>query len=146
MQYRIKKSVWVVLLIIIIGAGAFYFFFGGSSLFSPQNENSYQAVFLTNGQAYFGKLSTSGSWIVLKDVYYLEAKDALQPEGVVTDAKSPVPVANPQQKIQLVQLGGELHGPEGQMFIEKDKVLFWENMKSDSKVLEAIKQYKGGSL
>ena len=50
-----------------------------------------------------------------------------------------------QKNIELVKLGAELHGPEDAVFIEKSQVLFWENMKDSSKVLEAIKQYQAST-
>ena len=130
----------LILLMIISALVVFYFFLGGKQLLSPQNENTYQAVFLTSGQVYFGKFSARGRWFVLRDVYYLQAQDSLQSEG---DTASPL---SRPQKIEMVKLGAELHGPEAEMFIERDKVLFWENMKSDSKVLEAIKQYQDAAL
>ena len=43
--------------------------------------------------------------------------------------------------VQLIKLGNELHGPEDQMQITKDQVLFWENLKADGKVSKAIDSY-----
>ncbi len=104
-------------------------------------DTSYQAVFLTNGQVYFGKLSANGDWIELRDIYYLQVTQQLQPAP--TDAATPPATnTNTQPNIQLVKLGSELHGPQDVMHIDKDKVLFWENMKDDSKVVEAIKKYQ----
>ncbi len=42
----------------------------------------------------------------------------------------------------MVKLGNELHGPEDEMFITKEHVLFYEDMKADGKVMQAIKEYK----
>jgi hypothetical protein len=120
---------------VIVLLGLLYFF-GEKKLFNAPDGSTYQAVFLNSGQVYFGKLSFFGTWLTLKDVYYLQATDALQ---AGTAASLPT---NGQQKIQLVKLGGELHGPTDEMNIPKDKILFWENMRSDSKVIEAINQYK----
>jgi hypothetical protein len=131
---------FIVLLAVVFGA-LYYFIFNSTK----PNTNSYQAVFLNNNQVYFGKLSISGDWVTLEDVYYLKATDTLQ-QTTTADSKKPVaPAPNPGQKIELVKLGNELHGPEDKMFIVRDKVVFWENMKAGSKVLEAIKAYKGGS-
>ena len=99
-------------------------------------------MFLTNGQVYFGKISKSGQWIKLSDVYYLQITDPLQPAGNQGDSVIP----KKEQSIQLVKLGSELHGPADVMYIEKDKILFWENMKDDSKVLQAIKQNKSDQI
>lgn len=106
----------------------------------------YQAVFLTNGQVYFGKLSTDKDWINLTDIYYLQVTQNLQQAATSDQGKNATPAtdtpASNQPNIQLVKLGSELHGPEDAMHIEKDKVLFWENLKSDSKVISAIAQYQ----
>lgn len=92
--------------------------------------SQYQAVFLTNGQVYFGKLKgTSGNYITLKDVYYIQSNPQ-QAGGS----------ASPSPQLALVQLGNEIHGPESQMQISTDQVIFWENLKSDSKVVDAINQ------
>src|SRR3989344_7528036 len=85
-----RKSIqmkWLVFWVVIVGLAVFYFFFGGQQLLSPQNEDTYQAVFLTSGQVYFGKFSARGRWFVLRDVYYLQAQDSLQSEG---DTASPL--------------------------------------------------------
>ena len=93
----------------------------------------YQAVFLDNNQVYFGKLHHG--WFgaaKLNDVYYLRVTQTLQPQG------------EPTQDIQIVQLGDELHGPERAMFIPKNQILFWENLRKDSQVVTAIKRIKEG--
>ena len=94
-------------------------------------DDKYQAVFLTNGQVYFGKLSGANNhYLVLRQVYYLQTNDQqVQPN------QEPAQDNN----VSLVKLGNELHGPEDEMFIEKDKVIFWENLKDDGKVVQAIK-------
>ncbi len=110
-------------------------------------DTSYQAVFLTNGQVYFGKLASEGDWIKLTDIYYLQVTQSLQQAATGDQAKDATPsttgsASTPQQNIQLVKLGSELHGPQDEMFIDRDKVLFWENMKDDAKVVQAIHQHK----
>lgn len=94
-------------------------------------DEQYQAVFLTNGQVYFGKLSNANSeYLVLRNVYYLQASDQ--------DLQSNDTKENPNNNLSLVKLGDELHGPEDEMFIEEDKVIFWENLKNDGRVVKAI--------
>lgn len=93
--------------------------------------DQYQAVFLTNGQVYFGKLSSVNSdYLVLKNIYYLQQQD--QQVQQPTDPN--------KSNVSLVKLGSELHGPEDEMFVQQDKILFWENLKNDGKVAQAIKQ------
>jgi hypothetical protein len=37
-----------------------------------------------------------------------------------------------------VKVGDEVYGPEGNMNIRADQVLFWQDLKADSKVAKAI--------
>lgn len=100
---------------------------------SAVNSNLYQAVFLDNGQVYFGKLSNLNSdYVQLTDIYYLQVDQQVQPDQSTT----------PQQQISLAKLGNELHGPEDQMFINPEKIVFWENLKTDGQVTDAIVQYQ----
>lgn len=91
-----------------------------------------QAVFLNGGQVYFGNITGLNSdYMRLNNIYYLRVNQQVQPrQGEQT-----------QQDISLVKLGCELHGPEDQMVINQEQILFWENLKSDGKVTEAVKQY-----
>ena len=96
----------------------------------------YQAVFLTNGQVYFGKVSkVDNSYVKLNDIFYLQVQQQVQPK----DDKQ-----TQQPQVSLAKLGGELHGPEDVMYISRQQVLFWENLKDDGKVTNAIKEYKAG--
>lgn len=82
------------------------------------------AVFLLDGQAYFGHLEDvpwSGT-IVLRDVYYVN--DASK---VTTD----LPVG-------LVKRGNELHQPVDVMYIRRDKVVAIERVTPTSPVGQAI--------
>ena len=102
--------------------------------FSKINNSQYQAVFLSNGQVYFGKLERFyGFRPVLKDVYYLVINEPLQgQEGI-----EPV-----QPEYTLIKLGKELHGPEDTLILQKKHILFVENLKDSGKVVSAIKQAK----
>ena len=93
----------------------------------------FQAVFLTNGQVYFGKLTkTDSSYVVLKNIYYLQVQQSVQPADKAS---------NTSPQVSLAKLGGELHGPEDVMYISRSQVLFWENLKGDGKVAKAIADY-----
>jgi len=90
------------------------------------DQGKYQAVFLTNGQVYFGKISSHDeSYVELVDIYYLQVKPVLQ-QGDENNNKN----ANPQEQkseISLVKLGNELHGPLDRMMINKDQIVFVED-------------------
>jgi len=101
-----------------------------SSTFPAVDGNKWQAVFLTNGQVYFGHLSeVNKEYAKLENIYYLRAAEQLQPSS-----------DQPQANINLVKLGNEVHGPEDKIFIPKEQIVFWENMKSDSSVVQVINQ------
>lgn len=93
-------------------------------------KDQYQAVFLTNGQVYFGKLSgVNSEYVVLKNIYYLQ-EDNQNLQNQTQAAEQP--------NLKLIKLGSELHGPEDEMFIERDKVIFWENLKNDGRIVKEI--------
>ena len=104
-------------------------------------KSQYQAVFLTNGQVYFGKLqNTSGQYLRLTDVYYLQASTDLQ----ATDGEEKTEEDKAKTTQQLIRLGNEIHGPEGEMIVSREQVLFFENIKSDGTVGKAIAKDKEG--
>lgn len=97
--------------------------------------STYQAVFLTNGQIYFGHLKPlNRSFMQLNDVYYLQ-EDVLEVPSETEDGMT-------EQKPQLsvIRLGEELHQPQNGMMLNKEHILFWENLKQDSQIIEAISQ------
>ena len=105
----------------------------------PQIDTSkYQAVFLTSGQVYFGKLQNSnGDYLTLTDVFYLQAKTDTAATG--NPQKASTSNAN---DVELIKLGNEIHGPEDKMIIRHNQVLFYENLKSDGRVSQSITNYK----
>lgn len=120
----------IVSLIVIVAAFGAYQKQGTTT--TDVETDKYQAVFMTNGQVYFGKLAdVTHTYADLTDVYYLQVQQAVQPAA--TDQKS---------QVSLTKLGSELHGPTDKMHISRDQILFWENLKDDSTVVKAIKDYK----
>ncbi len=121
---------FVLLTIILLGLTVFFYF----QTISKDYSSKYQAVFLTNGQVYFGKVTSEDhEWIVMEDVYYLKLKQSLQGQGSKELSESDV---------TLAKLGNEIHGPTDMMKINKKQTLFIENLSKDSKVLSAIQDYK----
>jgi len=41
----------------------------------------------------------------------------------------------------LIKLGSEIHGPDDEMIVSKDQILFFENLKKDSQVSASIDKY-----
>lgn len=136
----------VVILLVIIGAVLFR-----DKLFPSQDANvqtppaqetlsGYQAVFLTNGQVYFGKLSdVSAVYATLVDIYYLQVT---QPplQGSAQEGQQQQQQQQPQ--LSLVKLGQELHGPVDEMKLNREHILFYEDIKEDGRVMQAIREYQ----
>lgn len=91
--------------------------------------STYQAVFLNGGQVYFGKLAVRGDdYFMLVDVYYLSQTNTGEAENAG----------------QLIKRGTELHGPREPMILPTRQILFIENLRDDSGVVEAIKRFRSG--
>jgi hypothetical protein len=140
---RWLKVVFMVLLFsvtILAVALTILFYFGGKREAEFVNEDRTQAVFLTNGQVYFGKVKdVTSQYVDLQDIYYLNSQQ--QPS---TSNNSTNNSQNNQQSttFSLVKLGCELHGPIDQMIINREQVSFWENLQEKGKVADAIKKWK----
>ncbi len=99
------------------------------------DSSKYQAVFLNDGQVYFGKITDlNQDYLTLSNIYYLRVDQQVQPDKE----------GQPQNNFTLAKLGCELHRPQDVMVVNKDQVVFWENLKDESgtnTVTGAIKQY-----
>ncbi len=137
----------VVILLIILGVALFR-----DRLFpskTPTNTEAameakpsgYQAVFLTNGQVYFGKLSdVSATYATLTDIYYLQV--APQPNLQGSQNQQSATQQQQQQQLFLVKLGKELHGPVDEMKINRDQILFFEDITEEGTVMQRIREDK----
>ena len=133
-----KVVLYILYAVVIIALGYLAYttqFFGLAKGMGGVQKNNYQAVFLTNGQVYFGKVDKmNSSTTTLKDIYYLQVQQ-VQPAPEQTADQS-------QGKLTLIKLGNEIHGPEDSMTINNSQIVFWENLKNDGKVVDAIKRYQ----
>ena len=122
--------IFLIVLVLIVRTQLFRA--GIASLFAPSaaemiDRSVYQAVFLTNGATYFGKLQPQGDeWFLLSDAFYISASD----DGAT----------------QLIKRGNEAQGPKEPMIIPQDQVLFIENLRDDSEIDTLIKRFKSGQL
>jgi hypothetical protein len=86
---------------------------------------AYQAVLLSNGAVYYGKLAGYGTHNPrLTDVFYI----------VSTSDPNTKQVTN-----VLVKRGKELHGPD-RMYLNADQIIFVEPVGADSKVAQLINE------
>ncbi len=122
-----------ILLLVVISAATSYWL-----LIQPRQSSNYQAVFLSNGQVYFGKLTRRlFAPAVLNDVYYLILRQPLQQQMREENQEE-------QQSAgyTLIKLGKEIHGPRDEMRINPRHILFVEDLNPDGKVVQAIIQYQ----
>ena len=108
------------------------------SEFKKVDSTKFQAVFLNGisstsgfntGSLYFGHITKiTDKYMALNRIYYLTDQQNGQ---------------NGQASPQLTKLGcQQLHSPYDQMIIYRTQVAFWENLKDDGKVVQAIQQYE----
>lgn len=97
-------------------------------------KDKYQAVFLENGQVYFGKITAlNNQFINLQNVFYLNSQS--QNGSTTQEAQEN------SNNFTLVKLGCELHGPYDQMIINSNQVTFWENITSEGQVSKTIAEW-----
>ena len=91
-------------------------------------DTEYKAVFLDNGQIFFGKLEETGpSYLMLRDVFYVQSQ-------VIQQEKEKKEVRN-----ILIKRGNEWHGPD-LMYITKQHVVVIEPVSPNSRVAQLIKE------
>lgn len=129
---------WGIGALILVGLAIVFSRFGLDYI-AGVKPDKYQAVFLSNGQVYFGKLSgVGGSYMRLTDVYYLEGSASSSVQTSDTEAAA----GATQASQQLSKLGKEIHKPYDEMVIKSDQVVFFENIQADGSVGKAITDYK----
>jgi hypothetical protein len=88
-------------------------------------DTEYQAVFMDNGQVFFGKLENAGSaYPTLRDVHYIGRQAS--PDGKQ--------VAN-----IIVKRGNEWHSPD-RMYLNASHIVIIESVSVKSKVAQLIKE------
>lgn len=125
-----NRKLWTVVACIVCAIVGFFLGHAITYLWMGQHQfarfdTPYQAILLSNGAVYYGKLSGYGTrHPVLTDVFYILTK---------TDAESK------QVTNILVKRGKELHGPD-RMYLSANQIVFVEPVGPDSKVAQLIKE------
>ena len=95
---------------------------------NPSFSTQYQAVFMDNGQVFFGKIENAGGdYPLLRDVYYIGRQNS--PDGK-------------EVKNILIKRGSEWHGPE-YMYINSRHIVLIEPVSANSRVAQLIKEAGG---
>jgi len=126
---RGRRGFWIAACVIclLMGWAIGFFFAGGLHWSSTSFSTPYQAVLLSNGSVYYGKLAHYGTrHPVLTDVFYILSKTD-------PDTKQVTNV--------LVKRGKELHGPD-RMYLNASQIVFVEPVGEQSKVAQLIAEQK----
>ena len=137
MERSIKKDMIIsgsgfqrVLYLITILTLIFFVHGCGKSDQKIKIDTEYKAVFLDNGQVFFGMIEETGpSYLMLKDVFYVQSQ-------VVQQDKDKKEVRN-----ILVKRGSEWHGPD-LMYVTTRHVVVIEPVSPSSRVAQLIKEAK----
>ena len=73
-----------------------------------------------------------GDFIKLTDIYYLRA-------GTVQKGEA----GELPSQVDLIKLGSELHGPRDEMIINREHVIFYEEIGDQSEIRKLIRKDKG---
>jgi hypothetical protein len=115
-----------VLLAVLIFAGAFAFVRWWDLALPSIGRPTYQAVFLSNGQVFFGRYyDRIGPYVKIVTPYYI------QQTGDTTDPSKP-------GESRIVRRGDELHAPVPEMLVPRTSVLFVEDLSDGSPVAQFI--------
>ena len=133
---RIVKK--IVCVIAIVAALAWFdanFNVLASSQANKQARTQLQAVFLSNGQVYFGALSRHGIgyWRLDNARYVQVSKVPSTPSP-----EAPAGEAPQETRTTLMKLSDDMHRPHNTMLIPAANILFWQNLQNDSPVAQAI--------
>ena len=124
----VTQIVWMVVgLLVIAGAGLYIAGRVRGGKRAVEFPTPYQAVLLSNGSVYFGKLAGyGGASPVLSEVYYIVSQ---------TDPET--------KKVSnvLVKRGKEMHQPD-RMYLNPRQMLFVETVGPSSKVANLIQESK----
>lgn len=102
--------------------------------------NKWSAIFLINGQVYFGKiLEKTQNEMIVEDVYFLNVVQ--RPVGIA-EGEDQQQFQNAEPELTLVERTNTLHKPTGQIILNMSNVLFTEDLTPESQVIEAIEAMK----
>ena len=92
-------------------------------------EERMSALFLLNGEVFFGKLTVDGDTLVLKDAYFLRFKDEKAAElGKIESL----------DQVVLVPRAATPSSPTGDMYVPTSSALYIQTLAADSPVISAI--------
>lgn len=110
-----------------------------------EGKSGYVAVYLTNGKMYFGRIDRqTDDQLVLTDVFFIIQTQSGSEEkstGEEGEAEGATVESPPQAEFELVRNADHFRSPEDRLTLTRSHIVFWEPLRSDSRVVEAIKKY-----
>ena len=123
----LKKHLSIIPAITLTLLAISLLFLNGCGGGKPSFSSEYQAVFMDNGQVFFGKIESAGAlYPLLKEVYYIGRQTG--PDGK-------------EVKSILIKRGNEWHGPD-YMYINSNHIVVIEPVAPNSRVAQLIKEAK----
>lgn len=128
------RAVWVVLLFsatVVVGGILSLLFFVNPGEQKYVDSSKFQALYLNNQEVYFGKIKTiNARFIDLQDVFSTTNPSALK---ATQSAKSATTTA-----LSIVKPDCNAYGSYDEMIIARGDVRYWQNLRPDSQVVQAI--------
>ena len=125
------RRVLTVLVALVVFAAAFGFARWWDFTLPSGGGATYQAVFLSNGQTYFGRyVDRIGPYVKVENAYYIQQS-----------RRDPEDTTPPESK--LIRRGSELHQPQPMVLIAKTAILFVEDLQPSSSVAQFMAKDSG---
>jgi hypothetical protein len=119
------KYVFIAILVLVLmGVGVWL---GNRSVSNAVAESPYSAVYLSNGDMYFGELRWFPTPHILNALHLERTTDA-----------------NNQQHLALVPLSKLFWGPTDEIYLNSKDIIFWTKVRSDSDVVRVFQSLAGG--
>lgn len=139
------------LIIVIILAIGYYMFmnrgtFGGTVKDTGEGLSDYSAVFVNGGGIYFGKITKmDASEVILEEVYNYGIVPADEEGAEGTTTTTGTTGENVATRPTLFDASKVGIAPANRYRINRDAVILWYTLKTDSDVVKTINEYKAGN-
>jgi hypothetical protein len=122
-----NKSRIIIFIIVIVVIFSFYLVFAWGKGSWPF-EAKYQVVTLTNGEVYYGRLRFFPSPRLIDTWLFQQTSSQEEQEG---------------PELNLVPFNSLFFGPENILYLQKEQIAWWADLKEDSAILDFINSQKG---
>jgi hypothetical protein len=122
------RAIRIAVFVVVVAAAFTFVRYWDFTL--PSFGARYQAVFLANGQTYFGHyLDRLGPYVKVENAFYI--------------AQAPTAEEGQTPESRIIRRGSELHQPQSFVLIPKSAILFVEDLRQDSQVAQFMDRELG---